>query len=227
MSPKGLVRVRHDGFIKSSGGKEVCAHPANSWHSASAKTAGVGFGKAEVSVLWEAGAALASHPAPAALSETKSWAADEKTDRLGERFGDRLKQGSSRNHPTRENEPSFLKNSPKDGGGGVVSWEVWRSEQERNQEQAGRGSGCLENDGGVWSDEVAGEIRQLIRVKWRAGCWEESPSKANRQGHPALAKPAQSSTAGLSNQGELCGQGRESLPRKQVNPAMTQRELRG
>ena len=107
MSPKELVRVRHDGFIKSSGGKEVCAHPANSWHSASAKTAGVGFGKAEVSVLWEASAALASHPAPSALTEAESWAADEKTDRLGERFGDRLSQGSSMNQLTREDELKF------------------------------------------------------------------------------------------------------------------------
>ena len=148
MSPKGLVRVRHDGFIKSSGGKEVCAHPANSWHSASGQGVGDGVGEAEVSVLWKVDGDLANRPAPAGLAESESWAADEKTERLGERFGDRLKQGSPMNQPPRENEPSFLKNSPKGGGGGAWSWEVWRSEQERNQELAGRGSGCLENDGG-------------------------------------------------------------------------------
>ena len=49
--------------------------------------AGGGTNTAEVSPLWEAGAALASHPAPAALSETKSWAADQKTQRSEERVG--------------------------------------------------------------------------------------------------------------------------------------------
>ena len=105
------------------------------------------------------------------------------------------------NQTTRENEQTFLKNCLKGGGGGAWSWEVWRSEQGRNPVLPGRGLERLESGGGIWSDEIAGETCQLSRVKWRAGCWEESPSKANRQGHPALAKPAQSSTAGLSNQG--------------------------
>jgi len=82
-----------------------------------------------------------------------------------------------------------------------VPLEVWRSEQGRNQVLAGRGSERLESNGGIWSDEIAGETSQLIRVKWRAECWGESPGKANRQGRPASAKPAQRSTAGLSNQG--------------------------
>jgi len=71
----------------------------------------------------------------------------------------------------------------------------------RNPVLAGRGSDRPESGGGIWSDEIARETCQLIPVKWRAGCWGESPSKANRQGRPASAKPTQSSTAGLSNQG--------------------------
>ncbi|MEI8109258.1 MAG: hypothetical protein WCI46_15700 [Verrucomicrobiota bacterium] len=105
------------------------------------------------------------------------------------------------NQPTRENEPSFLKNCLKGGGGGALSWEVWRWEQGRNQVLAGRGSDRLESVGAIWGDEIAGETRQLIRVKWQAGCWGGSPGKANRRGRPASAKRAQSSTAGLSNQG--------------------------
>ena len=103
--------------------------------------------------------------------------------------------------PPRQDALRFLKNCLKGGGGGALSWEVWRSEQGRNQELAGRGSGCLESDGGIWGDEIAGEIRRLTRVKWRAGCGGESPGKANRQGRAAVAKRAKNSTAGLSKQG--------------------------
>ncbi len=156
-----------------------------------------------MSLLWEADAVLANHPAPSIVAKTKSRVADQKAERFGERVGDRLKQESPMNQPPRANEPSFVKNCLKGGGGGAWSWEVGRSEQERNQELAGRGSDRLVRERGIWSDEVAGKIRQLSRVKWRAGCWGESPSKANRQGRPASAKPAQSSTAGLSSQGYL------------------------
>ena len=163
--------------------------------------AGGGVGKAEVFVLWEADAVLANHHAPVGLAEAESWATNEKTNRFDERFGDRLKQRSSMNQPTSKNEPSFLQNCLKGGGGGALSWEAGRSEQGRNQVLAGRGSGCLESVGGIWSDEIAGEICQLTRVKSRAGCWGASLGKANRQGRPASAMPARSSTAGLSNQG--------------------------
>jgi hypothetical protein len=44
----------------------------------------------------------------------------------------------------------------------------------------GSGSGCLEIDGGVWSDEIAGKTRRLTRVEWRAAWWGESRRKANR-----------------------------------------------
>ena len=77
-----------------------------------------------MSVVWEADGALANHPAPSALAEAESWAADEKTDQFGERFGDRLKQESPMNQPARENEQSFVKNCLKGGGGGALSWEV-------------------------------------------------------------------------------------------------------
>ena len=116
-------------------------------------------------VLWEADGALANHPAPSALTEAESWATNQKTDRLGERVGDRLKQESPMNQPPRENEPSVLKNSLKGGGGGALSWEVWRSEQGRKPLLAGRGSDRLESVGRIWSDEIAGEIRQWSRVK--------------------------------------------------------------
>ena len=116
----------------------LCAYPADDGHSASAQAAGGGVGKAERSVLWEADAALANHPAASGLAETESWATDEKTDRLCERFDHRFQQG-------------------------------------RNQVLEGRGSGHLESDDGVWSDEIAGETRQLIRAKWRADCGAESP----------------------------------------------------
>ena len=78
---------------------------------------------------------------------------------------------SSMNQPTRENERRFLKNCLKGGGGGAWSWEVEGWRKGRNQVLAGRGSGCLESDGGIWGDEIAGEIRRLTRVKWRAGWW--------------------------------------------------------
>jgi hypothetical protein len=114
--------------------------------------------------------------------------------------------------PTREDELSFLENCLKGGGGGALSWEVWRWEKGRNEELAGRGSERLESvwrafgervesDGGIWGDEMAGEICLQTRVKWRAGCGEELLGEANRQGRPASAKPAQRSAAGLSNQG--------------------------
>jgi hypothetical protein len=200
-------------WVPQSGGeKEVCAHPAKSRHSASGhgevgevgEVGGVGeveVGEVEVSVLWEADAALAKHPAPSGLAASESWAIDEKTDRFGERFGDRLRQEGPMNHLVREDVRSFLKNCLKGGSGGAWSWEVWRWEQGRNQELAGRGSERLESVGGIWSDEIAGETSQLIGVKWRAGCGGESTRKANRQGCSALAKRAQSSTAGLSSQG--------------------------
>ena len=105
------------------------------------------------------------------------------------------------NQPTHENEPSFVKNSLKGGDGGALSWEVWRSEQGRKPVLAGRGSDRLESVGGIGSEEIAGETRQLIRVKWRAGYMGESPGKASRQGRPASAKPALRFNAGLSNQG--------------------------
>ena len=83
--------------------------------------AGGGVGKAEMFVLWEADAVLANHHAPAALAEAESWATNEKTNRFGERVGDRLKQESPMNQPTREIERSFLKNCLKGGGGGALS----------------------------------------------------------------------------------------------------------
>jgi hypothetical protein len=101
--------------------------------------AGGGGGEAEVSVLWEADAALVNHPAPAALAEAESWATDEKTGRFGEHFGDRWKQGSSMNQPTSKKEPSFVKNCLNGGGGGALSWEVEGWRKGRNQVLAGRG----------------------------------------------------------------------------------------
>jgi hypothetical protein len=71
----------------------------------------------------------------------------------------------------------------------------------RNPVLAGRGSDRLESVGGIWGEEIAEVTRQLIRVKWRAGYWGESPGKASRQGRPASAKPALRFKAGLSNQG--------------------------
>ena len=84
-----------------------------------------------------------------------------------------------------------------------MSWKVGRSEQGRNPVLAGRGSDRLESDGGIWSGEIAGEIRRLIRVKWRAGCWGRVAQKSQSPGCPASAKREKNSTAGLSNQGEL------------------------
>ena len=131
-------------------------------------------------VLWEADAVLANHHAPAALAEAESWATDEKADRFGERFGDRLKQGSSMNQPTSKNDPSFLKNCLKGGGGGGLSWEVEGWRKGRNQVLAGRGSERLESVGGIWGEGIAGEIRRLTRVKWRGSWWGESFGKDNR-----------------------------------------------
>ena len=64
---------------------------------ASAQSAGGEVDIAEVSKRWEADDSFASHPAPCRWAETESWATDQKTKRLGECFGDRLKQGSSMN----------------------------------------------------------------------------------------------------------------------------------
>jgi hypothetical protein len=66
---------------------------------------------------------------------------------------------------------------------------------------AGRGLERLESGGGIWTDEIAGETCQWSRVKWRAGCWGESPSKANRKGQTTSAKRVKNFTAGLTNQG--------------------------
>ena len=131
-------------------------------------------------VLWEADAVLANHRAPTALAEAESWATNEKTNRFDERFGDRLKQRSSMNQPTSKNEPSFLQNCLKGGGGGALSWEAGRSEQGRNQVLAGRGPDRLESVGGIWGEGIAGEIRRLTRVKWRGSWWGESFGKDNR-----------------------------------------------
>ena len=104
-------------------------------------------------------------------------------------------------HQPTEKTGAFLKNSPRDGGGGGLSWKVGRSPQGGNPVLERRGSERLESNGGNWSEEIAGEIRLQTRVKWRAGCWGESTRKANRQGRPASAKPAKNSTPSLSNQG--------------------------
>ena len=63
-----------------------------------------------MSVLWKVDGDLANRPAPAKLAESESWANGEKTDRFGERFGDRLEQESPMKQPTRENERSLVKN---------------------------------------------------------------------------------------------------------------------
>ena len=88
-------------------------------------------------MLWKADGALAIHPAPAGLAESESWATDGKTDRIGERVGDQLRQEDPMKQPTREDEQSFFKNCLKGGGGGAVSWDVWRSERGRTQVLAG------------------------------------------------------------------------------------------
>ncbi|MEI7774473.1 MAG: hypothetical protein WCK17_06825, partial [Verrucomicrobiota bacterium] len=75
-----------------------------------------------MSGLWEADGALANHLAPFGLAESEWWAIDEKTDRFGERFGDRLRQEGPMNHLVREDALRFLKNCLKGGGGGAVSW---------------------------------------------------------------------------------------------------------
>ncbi|MEI8108888.1 MAG: hypothetical protein WCI46_13825 [Verrucomicrobiota bacterium] len=72
-----------------------------------------------------------------------------KKDRFGERFGCRFKHGSSTNHLASEDAGSFLKTSPKVGGGRWGPWEFGRLEQGRNQELAERGAGRLESGGGV------------------------------------------------------------------------------
>ncbi len=69
--------------------------------------AGGGVGEVDVSGLWEADGALANHLAPFGLAESEWWAIDEKTDRFGERFGDRLRQESSMNQPARGDERRF------------------------------------------------------------------------------------------------------------------------
>ena len=52
------------------------------------------------------------------------------------------------------------------------------SEQGRNPVLAGRGSDRLESVGGIWGEEIAGETRQLIRVKW----WQDvGESRAEKQ----------------------------------------------
>ncbi len=99
-----------------------------------------------MSVLGEADGALANHPAASGLGEAEAWATDEKTDRFGERVGDRWRQGGPMKQPVREDQLSFLENCLKGGGGGALSREVWRWEKGRNEELAGRGSERLESD---------------------------------------------------------------------------------
>jgi hypothetical protein len=50
---------------------------------------------AEGSGRWEADGSFANHPSPCRWTETESWVTGRKTERLGDCFGDRWKQGSS------------------------------------------------------------------------------------------------------------------------------------
>ena len=134
---------------------------------------------------------------------------------------------SSMNQPTRENERRFLKNCLKGGGGGAWSWEVEGWRKGRNQVLAGRGPDRLESVGGIWGEGIAGEIRRLTRVKWR-GSWRGGRlEKTIARGVPLRRSAPRSPPRDCSAKASFEVRAGKVFPRKPVNPAMTQGELRG